>query len=203
MLLGVVADRSGIELTSKAGKRASRGPARRARREPLEEAKGQIDYMLLGGLPSPTPNDGFKRGQNFADLHSVVVNRTEGLRAPESVLRGWVSAQPLNPFDQLLCGLLDISKESIMIGGEGLFLALSSGRAPSMALLNQAAAFLSDKGTPASRKSSRIPSSAKAHLSANPPIPSRTPYVSLLGNHTLPAPELGRETVKLLGSDDF
>src|SRR5262249_42112685 len=82
ILLGVVADRSGIELAGKGGECASRGPAPRARREPLEEVKGQIDHLLLAGLPSPAAaailghvsgeNDGFKGGQNFADLHSVV-----------------------------------------------------------------------------------------------------------------------------------
>src|SRR5262249_30020923 len=88
ILLGVVADRSGIELAGKGGERTGRGSARRARRELLEEAKGQIDHTLLASLPSPAAaailghvsgeNDGFKCRQNFADLHSVTINGTEG-----------------------------------------------------------------------------------------------------------------------------
>ena len=101
------------------------------RRESNEEGKGEINHLLLAGFPSPAPtailghvsgeNNGFKCGQNFADLHSVVINRTEGRGAPESVLGDRISAQPLKPFDQFLCALLDISKESIMIGREGPF----------------------------------------------------------------------------------
>jgi hypothetical protein len=66
-------------------------------------------------------NNGVKCGQNFADFHSVVINRTEGLGAPENVLGERVAAQPLNLLDQSLCALLDISNESIMIGREGPF----------------------------------------------------------------------------------
>src|SRR5262249_21148551 len=131
ILLGVVADRSGIELAGKGGECASRGPAPRARREPLEEVKGQIDHLLLAGLPSPAAaailghvsgeNDGFKGGQNFADLHSVVINGTEGLGSPENVLGKRVAAKPLNPLDQDLCGLLDISQQIVVDSGEGWF----------------------------------------------------------------------------------
>jgi len=101
------------------------------RRESDEEAKGQIDYMLLAGLSSPAPttilghvggeNDRFKRGKNFAHFHSVVINRTEGTRAPESMLGERISAQPFKPFDQRLCEFLDIGKERVVVGGQGSF----------------------------------------------------------------------------------
>src|SRR5262245_66577125 len=52
--VGVRPDRSGIKLTGKRGKCASRGPTRTQRREPLEETKRQIDHMLLAGLTSPS-----------------------------------------------------------------------------------------------------------------------------------------------------
>jgi len=131
ILLGVVADRSGIELTGKGGERTSRGPARRKRRELLEEAKGQIDHTLLAGLPSPAAaailghisgeNDGFKCRQNFADLHSVTINGTEGLGVPESMLGEREAAKPLNLLDQSLCGLLDIREEGVVFSGQGSF----------------------------------------------------------------------------------
>ena len=54
MLLGVEPGRSGIKFTGKLGKRAGTSPARSAIREPDEEAKGQIDHMLLADLTSPS-----------------------------------------------------------------------------------------------------------------------------------------------------
>ena len=54
MLLRVEPGRSGIKFTSKRGKRASTSPARLVTREPDEEAKGQIHYMLLADLTSPS-----------------------------------------------------------------------------------------------------------------------------------------------------
>jgi len=87
--------------------------------------------MLLAGLPWPAlmailgqvsgKNNGLKCGQNFADFNSVVINRTERSAAPESVLGVRVSPQPLKSFDQLLCCLLDISKEVIVVAGQGPF----------------------------------------------------------------------------------
>src|SRR5215510_6059403 len=129
--VGVRPDRSGIKLTGKRGKCASRGPTRTQRREPLEETKRQIDHMLLAGLTSPSleavlghisrEHNAFKRRQHVANLHSVPMNGTERLRAPERVTGERVSAQPLNPLGQFFCALLDICKERVVVDGEGSF----------------------------------------------------------------------------------
>ena len=133
VLLGVEPDRSGEKFTGKCGKRASTSPARPVTREPDKEVKGQIDYMLLAGLSSPSlapvpghidgEYDVFKRGQDFVDLNSVTMNGTEGLRAPERVPGERISTQAFNPLGQFFCALLDISKQRIVVGGEGAFLS--------------------------------------------------------------------------------
>lgn len=111
-----------------------RGLAGEANRAP---GKGQIDHMLLTGLPSPAPtailghvsgeNDGFKCGQDFADFHSVGINGTKGLRAPESVLGERVAAQPLNPLNEFLCALLDIGQQFVVVDGAWPFRGLVVG----------------------------------------------------------------------------
>ena len=127
-LIPVTAD---IECACKLGKRAGRGAAWSMRREADEEAKGQIDYMLLAGLSSPSlapvlrsvssAHDVFKRGQDFADLNPVKINWPENARTPERAPGERVPSKPLNPLDQFFCALLDFSKQLVMVGGEGSF----------------------------------------------------------------------------------
>ena len=173
------------------------------RRESNEEGKGEINHLLLAGFPSPAQtailghvsgeNNGFKCGQNFADLHSVGINRTEGLAAPESVLGApGRSAQPLKPFDQFLCALLDISKESIMIGREGPFFGgftVAPHTLDGTAQPGAAALFVSTEVHTAGSHES----SCKSVVSQNTSLRkladlSRAPLTSLLRDHTLPAP---------------
>lgn len=105
-LFRVIPRRRDVKCTCKPGKRAGRGPAQSLTGVLDKEAKGQIDHILFAGLSTPSftlvlgqisgVHDVFKRGQDFVDLNSVTINRTEGLRAPERDPGGRVSTQPVN-----------------------------------------------------------------------------------------------------------